>query len=168
MKIVHSLLVFSLLSISFNVYSQENSQMPNNKNKDFLERGKELSKEMKGSDDPEKREFINKYEKLSKIKTYSTSKTLAVVVDNCARVKQGQALKQDFDKWMSLAKNDIHAGYEIIKDGFEDRTYEEIDASITKKVAELENKYSDMDETTLIKECKKFKTIIAFHMSSYQ
>ena len=116
---------------------------------------------------PEMDTILDKFDQVNKIKSYALSKTISVVVGNCARVSEGAALAEKFDEWVHLAQNDIAVGYGIIEQGFMGNSFEKINGSTVRKMIELESEYAAMTDEQLRKKCYEYEGLLDVYISEY-
>ncbi|WP_413663584.1 hypothetical protein ACG1BZ_21345 [Microbulbifer sp. CNSA002] len=170
MKVIQIILLLLISSVS--VASDKGEYMLSEKELAVLKVGKsvaeELAKKLQNSGDPKKIEALDLMNQMALIKQFLVSRTMTVPVAHCMSVEGGENLKKLYDQWIDTAKDDIRNGYEIIKDGFQGMSYEEMDKGTIAKIEELESKYSSYSEDELKSECVKNKKSISVFLAGYE
>jgi len=118
--------------------------------------------------EPEAVELISKLKQVGKLTSYALSKTLSVVVWHCREVKGGKNLEDLFEKWLFLAEIDIITGHQIMKEGFEGHSFDEMNASTMKKMNELDESYSNMSDKELSDQCEKYTALVSQYIDRYE
>ncbi len=127
-----------------------------------------LARTLAESGDPEKLAALDKMNELALIRSFLVSKTLVVPVSHCQRTDSGDDIQAMFDDWIERAKDDLRNGYEIIKDGYEGLTYDEMNQGTIDKISELEAEYSSLAEADLVEQCAKVRDMIAVFLHGYE
>ncbi|WP_444957069.1 hypothetical protein [Microbulbifer sp. ZKSA002] len=170
MKVIKVLLLLIISSVS--VASEKGEYVLSEKELAALKVGrsvaKELANKLQNSGDPEKIETLGLINQMALIKQFLVSRTMTVPVAHCMNIEGGEDLKKLYDQWIDAAKDDIRNGYEVIKDGFQGMSYEEMDKGTIDKIEELENKYSSYSEDELKSICIKNKKIISVFLAGYE
>jgi hypothetical protein len=166
-KIITSILLLSNIS-----YAAGTGYALSEKEEAALELGKqmafELAKKLNESGDPQKLEALNLMTEMSLIQAFLVSRTLVVPVSHCQKTPQGEELKKSYDQWINVAKDDLRNGYEVIKNGYHGKSYDEMNKGTIEKIMQLESEYSDLDEDELVEKCTEVGKMISSFMYGYE
>lgn len=90
----------------------------------------------------------------SLVEWYLISRTIAVVVEQCCKVTEGEQLKSLYFDWIDLAKAELKSGAELMKAGFGEYSFEQLEYAVCENVNSVEQKFSCLGPEQLAKECE--------------
>lgn len=104
----------------------------------------------------------NMMDTIEKLKIYSTSRTYTYVVAECKKLSPeiGEKLEKRFEEWATRRQTEIDAGKNIVSQGFDGNSPDELEESFDVKGREAAKELSILNKNELSEKCNKYMQLL--------